>query len=189
MNSTSAIKSSDEAEARKWYRDQAAEIKRVNTASLMKSKKNAQRINSTIDPKAIGSMFLFFYDPKTKDELPYWDTVPLVIPIEFYRDGFLGLNLHYLPPLLRAKMMDELYNTINNDKLDVTTKLRLNYSIVKRISKYYKPCVKRYLFNHVRSGFFYVLPNEWDMAIMLPLERFEGARKSTVFRNSVEETE
>ena len=61
-------------------------------------------------------MFMFIYDPKHKDTLPFYDTFPLVFPIEIYSDSFLGINLHYLPPVLRAKLMDALYTTANNNK-------------------------------------------------------------------------
>jgi hypothetical protein len=122
-----------------------------------------------------------------KEILPYYDTFPLVFPIELYKDGFLGLNLHYLPPVTRAKLMDALYENINNKKYDSTTKLRISYQILAGAAryKYFKPCIKRYLFSHVGSPFVYVAPDEWDFALMLPTERFEKANKQTVYRDSL----
>ena len=56
-----------------------------------------------------GRMYLFFYDAKTKDKLPYWDRFPLIFILEITQDGFTGLNLHYLPPRLRVRFLYELY--------------------------------------------------------------------------------
>ena len=54
----------------------------------------------------IGKMYFFSYNPKWKDKLPWYDTFPLVFPIERYPVGFLGLNFHYLAPKDRAILMD-----------------------------------------------------------------------------------
>ena len=89
----------------------------------------------------------------------------------------MGINLHYLPLIYRAKLMDALYDTTNNDAFDKSTKLRLNYSILDKAAKfrYFKPCVKHYLSEQVRSRFLYVYPSEWDIALFLPTQRFIGA--------------
>ena len=50
---------------------------------------------------------MFFYDPKFKKTLPYYDTFPLVLPLETYNDGFLGINMHYLPIPLRVNLLDQ----------------------------------------------------------------------------------
>lgn len=144
----------------------------------------------------LGNMYLFAYDPKYKDTLPYYDRFPLVIPFEGTRTvgksgaggGFYGLNLHYIPPRLRARLLDALYEYTNSDTLDEKTKFRISYNILNRVSKlkYFRPCVKQYLFSHLRSKFFHIDPKEWNMAIMLPLDRFVGSNKTTIYRESNE---
>ena len=58
-----------------------------------------------ISPRAfVGRMYFYHYDPKYKDTLPVWDKFPLVIPMEMYDDGFLGLNIHYLDPYSRLAL-------------------------------------------------------------------------------------
>lgn len=177
------IADTNTVDARDWFRANAKKISTVNDKRIMRDK---ERLTNKMTRYSIGRMFMFYYDPKTKDQLPYWDRFPLIFPIELYPDGFLGINLHYISPLLRAKLMNALYMTVNNKNYDDTTRLRINYSILKSASrfKYFEPCVKRYLFSHVRSRFYYVAPNEWDMALMLPTERFVGAQKAKVFRES-----
>jgi hypothetical protein len=171
-------------ESRDWHRKAASEIKKVSAAKIMSDK---DRLTNRMNMNSIGRMFLFFYDPKTKDELPFYDTFPLIFPIEMYKDGFLGINLHYLPHILRARLMNALYDTLNNKNMNDTTKLKVSYRILKGSSRFklFTPCIKRYLFSHVRSRYFYVKPEEWDMALMLPLERFNKATRQKVFADSV----
>jgi hypothetical protein len=53
-----------------------------------------------------------------------------------YADGFLGINLHYISPLLRAKLMDALYSTINNKNYNDTTSLQISYDILKSAAQF-----------------------------------------------------
>jgi hypothetical protein len=177
------ISQKDVADAREWFRNEASNIKSVNTNRLMQSAFDSPQMS----PASIGQMFMFFYDPKTKDSLPYYDRFPLIFPISFYKDGFLGINLHYIPPYTRAKLMDSLYSTINNKKYDSTTKLRISYELLNAAGRFkeFKPCIKRYLFSHVVSNFQYVSPEDWDKAIMLPTERFVGKSKDKVWTDSM----
>jgi hypothetical protein len=174
------------ASARNWYRDEASKLtsRNVNKNRMMNDKQNVVGSISTTD---IGSMFMFFYEPKGKATLPYYDIFPMIFPIGFQEGGFLGINLHYLPPYLRAKLMDALYSTANNNKYDDTTKLKLSYNMLNSAAKFgaFSPCVKRYLWDHVQSKFLYVEPTNWDTALMLPLERFQKATKTKVFNDSI----
>jgi hypothetical protein len=123
----------------------------------------------------IGQMYLFVYDPKHKATLPFYDAYPLVFPIEFYGDGFLAINLHYLPPGARAALMDDLAKFANNDKYDETTRLNLSYRILKTYSARLggiENCIKRYLYSHVRSQFHQIDASDWGQVVMLPLQRW-----------------
>ena len=173
-------------EAVDWFRAQALKVKRTNNRTITQTKEPFRRLQS-LSANSIGKMYMFVYDPKMKDILPYYDTFPLVFPLEFYGDSFLGLNMHYLPPMMRAKLMDALYTTINNVKYDKTTVLKISYQILSGASRYhyFKPCVKKYLVSHVGSQFIYIAPDEWDYALMLPTERFQKANKAKVFKDSL----
>ncbi len=165
--------------ARDWLR---AKIKHLNPSRRMLL---ADR-NRLRDRSIIGRMYFFFYDPKTKDKLPYYDRFPLVIPIERYPDGFLGLNLHYIHPKQRIILLDKLSEFANNNKYDETTKLRLSYDLLKSTSKAFElqACIKRYLFSHVESRFMEITADEWDIACLLPMEAFEKASKHKVYSDS-----
>jgi hypothetical protein len=165
--------------ARAWLR---AKVKDLNPTrqGIM-----ADRIRLK-DRSIIGRMYFFYYDPKMKDSLPYYDRFPLVLPIERYPDGILGLNLHYIHPKQRIILLDKLSEFTNNDKYDKTTKLRLSYDLLKSASRIFEatPCIKRYLFNHIDSRFLEIEAGEWDIAALLPMESFVGANTNKVYTDS-----
>ena len=173
--------------AKEWARSTALDIQTVNPAKMFH--KGGARLVTKINQDFIGAMIFFQYDPKLKDKLPYYDRFPLVFPIEMYNDGFLGINLHYLPPQARARLMDSLYSTISDNNYDDKTRLRINYQMLKAASRFraFKPCIKRYLFAHCRSRFFFVETKQWDIVMMLPMARFVKAREDTVWAESMEE--
>ena len=179
------IDSSNIKDAREWFRRAAQDIRTVSRNRMMNDKKNTKQ---TLDNKSIGKMYTFFYDPKHKETLPYYDAFPLIFLVGFKDNGFLGINLHYLPPVLRAKLMDALYQTINNTKYNETTKLKINYELLSNASKYryFKPCLKHYLWDHVQSHYLNIEPINWDSALMLPTEQFKKANKDTIWRESRE---
>lgn len=121
----------------------------------------------------IGKMYFFHYDPKYKDVLPVWDKFPLVIPMDIYENGFLGLNLHYLDPYSRLILLDRLQDFINNDKYDDTTRFNLSYSLLSQSRRYklIEPCVKRYLLSHIMSSVIYIEPDQWETAVFLPVQK------------------
>lgn len=140
--------------------------------------------NPAKDP-FIGGLFFYVYDAKHKDTLPYWDKFPLVVPVSLYSDGFLGLNLHYLPPLGRAKLLDILAK-YKRRALTPKAYMRISYEILKGAvdDKLFAPCVHRYLTGHIRSNLVKVSDEYWDRAAMLPVQKFEGANEKEVWRQS-----
>jgi len=168
-------------ESREWFRRRVQNMRRINRNALMREEP-VELTNREI----VGSMYMFFYDPKGKKELPYYDSFPLVIVIKPAEGGFLGLNLHYLPPILRAKFLDSLLEYTNNNRYDETTRFRLSYNLLQRAARmrYFKPCIKHYLNDHVRSRFARVPAPEWEIATFLPTADFQKSSKSTVYSDS-----
>jgi len=166
--------------ARKWFRNKAQDLT-VNKMDLISDDRLTQR-NAPVP----GKMFMYFYDPKTKATLPYYDTFPLILYVESAPGGFYGLNLHYLPPAPRAKLFDALLNTANNKKFNDSTKLKISYSILKGSSKYsaFAPCFKHYLSGYVKSKIVEVDAPEWPIAMFLPTESFRKASTSKVWSDS-----
>ena len=175
----------NEKTSRIWYR-QKAKLTRTSPKRIMRETSNRQT-TSLKGRMMIGNMYCFFYDPKLSESLPYYDTFPLVIPIESYSDGFLGLNMHYLSPRHRAILMDALYETIeDNSDANKLPYSKISYETLKQLSKYkyFKPCLKRYLTRNVRSRYLKIEKSEWDSALFLPTERFQKQRKGKVWRES-----
>jgi hypothetical protein len=167
-------------ESREWFRKKASNMRSVNREALMKEEPLRQG-----NKRIIGSMQMFFYDPKTKDTLPYYDKFPLVVVVGPAEGGFYGLNLHYLPPILRAKMLDALMEVASSKNND-DAKFNITYKRLQSISKlkYYKPCFKHYLNEHVKSRFAEVPAPEWEIATFLPTADFRKANSQKVFYDS-----
>lgn len=169
------------AESQAWFQKQAGYLGRINNNALLK-----EPVLKTESEQIPGGMFMYFYDPKTKATLPYYDKFPLTVIVGPAPGGFTGLNLHYLPMVLRAKLLDALMDITSDKKYDDNTKFNLSYNTLKKASKmrYFKPCFKRYLTAHVKSRFARVPASEWEIATFLPTASFEKASKTTVWKDS-----
>jgi hypothetical protein len=168
-------------ESMDWFRKRAHDIRRVDRNALMKSESVQLR-----NRQAVGRMYFWFYDPKHKETLPYYDTFPLGIIVGPAKDGFHALNLHYLPPLIRAKFLDELMDITTNNKYDDNTKFKITYGLLKSTTKYkeFKPCFKHYLTKHVRSRFALIPAKEWEIATFLPAADWQKKGAHAVYRFS-----
>ena len=168
-------------ESRAWFQKKASNMRSINREALMKEEQLKSRTKSGV----VGTMQMFFYDPKTKDTLPYYDLFPLVIVVGPAKGGFYGLNLHYLPPILRAKMLDALMETSASNKNE-DAKFAINYKKLQSIAKlrYYEPCFKHYLNAHVKSKFAEVPQPEWEIATFLPTAQFRKANSQKVYYDS-----
>jgi hypothetical protein len=137
----------------------------------------------------LGRLYCFFYDPKGKEDLPYYDKFPMVIALEKYPDGFLGLNLHYLPFKYRVAFLNKLLQFAVLDANDDVRRLRVTYDILSASKRFkeFRPCIKRYLHNHIRSKILTIEPHEWEVASLMPLQQFKGAKPKEVWQESVDE--
>jgi hypothetical protein len=135
----------------------------------------------------LGGLYHFFYDPLTKGDLPYYDIFPLVIPLKRDAEGFIGLNMHYLPPRYRAVFMDKLMNFAITNENDEPKRLRITYDILtaSKNFKEFRPCLKRYLNSQIKSKILTIQPPEWETALFLPTAVFKGAPISKVYAESV----
>ena len=159
-----------------WYRDKIAEFGKPGAMDLIRDGKRNNR-------PFYGRLNMFFYDPKYKKTLPYYDTFPLVLPLEKYDDGFLGINLHYLPMTLRIRLLDRLVDYSNNTKFDESTRLAVDYSKLKNLNLI-KPTLKRYLAGRVKTQFRRIDADEFTVAALLPVQRFKKASAAEVYSDS-----
>jgi hypothetical protein len=159
-------------------------IKQETPQQNTKKNSNDNPRDNSISP---GNLYVFIYDPKTKETLSYYDKFPVIILLKMQTGGFLGLNLHYLPPKYRIQFLYKLmpYATVDND--GNIKKLELTYGLLQATSKLneFKPCLKRYLFSHVVSPLYRVPVNEWEMVLALPSDNFEKATAAAIWADSM----
>jgi len=151
-----------------------------------KTAKDIMRTKNKVRVPELGKMYLFLYDAKHKDTLPYWDRQPLIVVIKKRGNSVWGLNLHYLPPALRMKFLAQLMEFTSNKKMDETTRIRVTYSFLNSASKLeaFKPTLHRYLFSHTKSQFALIPAYEWKYVAMMPLAQWQGAGKRKVYSDS-----
>ena len=159
-----------------WYKDKIKEFGTPGAMDLIRDGKRAAK-------PFYGRLNMFIYDPKWKKKLPYYDTFPLVLPLEKYTDGFLGINMHYLPIPLRVKLLDRLVDYSNNTRFDESTKLIVDYNKLRNI-KLIKPTIHRYLAGHTKSQFRRIDADEFTVATLLPVQRFKKASAGAVWAES-----
>lgn len=165
-------------EARKWFQKKLKDMTSPSRKALLN--------DFDVRKPLSGRMFMYFYDPKHKKTLPYYDRFPLIFMVEKAKGGFYGLNLHYLPHKYRAIFFDKLTDYTNNKKYDKTTRLRLTYDLLKNSSKlkYFQPCFKHYLSEHVKGKIVEVPASEWEAVLFLPTESFKKKTKTKVWQDS-----
>jgi len=168
-------------ESQRWFQRNVKKLGDINNRSLLKD----EALVTTTKPR-IGDMMMYFYDPKYKAELPYYDRFPLTIMVEPAPGGFYGLNLHYLSPGVRARFLDELMKLAPKNMTDTTRLQRMGYKTLKGVKKYreFEPCFKHYLMDHVKSKIVRVPMTEWEIAIFLPTEEFRKVKAQSVWRYS-----
>lgn len=169
----------DQEKSSRWYRNNATRLASGMTGQQILQ---GQKLSNIITP---GYMYMFLYDPKYKDVLPYYDTVPLVLPFNKTPDGFIGINLHYLPYGARFRLLGDLKQLASDRKINEFTKIKISWQILNSSSKYLAAttCVKRYLNAHLRSRFLKVNFEDWETAAMLPVEGFRKTSKNKVWKD------
>ena len=126
-----------------------------------------------IGRSSIGRLNMFFYDPKYKKTLPYYDTFPLVLPLERIPGGFAGINFHYLRPGARFTLLEQLQRyAVRGREITSQNSFDVSYNRVKNISLV-KGTIKKYLWSHVKSNFLRIDFDEAALAIYLPVAQFK----------------
>ena len=164
-----------------WFRQQAILLRKEGIRSTRMYKNSGEYVTG-IRP---GNMYMFFYDPKMKDTLPYYDQFPIVFPFARTDNGFIGLNLHYLSYRFRIILLDGLLRFKNTKELDETTRLKMSWNLLRGMSKHYlvTPCVKSYLNDHLMTQLKLITATDWTTALMMPVENFQKASTTQVWKN------
>jgi len=185
-------------DAIKWFKDKIKSafganpkisdtLEETEVLSEQEKEKNILDEDNDVSKFEIGKMYLFHYDPKTKVKLPYYDTFPLIIMVGLAPGGFTGINFHYLPIKMRMLLLSNLLS-ISILKDGELERLRISYDILKSVStlESFKPCFKRYLYDHVRGTIKGIPPSDWGYAAALPFENFKKKSKQEVWKDSMD---
>ena len=169
--------------SRAWFNEQIQIMSRLRLTPNQVLTNKAFKMTGNILP---GRLYFYFYDAKLKDKLPYWDQFPLVFPLSKGKDSFTGLNLHYLEYQPRMSLLQELLKVNGNNSYTETRKISVSWGLVSGMAKLApaQACIKMYLNEHLASPFCEVSPEYWHTAMMLPVQRFVGASKESVWRDS-----
>ncbi len=168
-------------ESEEWFADKIKGLSMPSRTTLLKD--DALTKKSKVLP---GDMIMYFYDPKTKDDLPYYDRFPLTIVVGPAPGGFYGLNLHYVNPVARARLVNELFKLAPKNLKPDSRLMKMRYDLLQGAKKYkeYEPCFKRYLMPHVKSQMSRVPMSDWEIAIYLPVQQFKKKNARSVWADS-----
>lgn len=175
----------DDEQATKWLASNLSKVKTTMRQSTFIDNSKTLAKNKSITP---GVMIFFGYNPKTKDVLPFWDEFPVSIVLCPKAGGFLGLNLHYLPPGIRAVFLNALLKYVsdknwatdpNSDAL-----FKITYTLLKSSPKLaqYKKCIKRYYYSNIVTKAAFIPQTQWNSVPFFPLDRFKGMSKKDIWR-------
>jgi len=131
-----------------------------------------------------GKIYTFGYDAKHKKTLPYWDKFPLIVVLDVYQGGFIGLNFHYLKPTDRERFLNKLLKFASQkgdpETFDHKAIFNVTWNIVKTIPNADK-MIHKYLYSQVRTSLMESHPREWENVIYLPYQKFVGASAKEVW--------
>ena len=167
----------------RWFQDKIKGLKgdlrnRFSSTNAAKFYREADnKVEKAILKKRIelGDLFCYYYNPKYRATLPYYDMFPMIMLLSAEKETFLGINFHYLRPKWRAILLDRVSAKLGSG-LPRWSKLRQ----IRQIA----PTIKRYRFDHIMRRVIPIEENEQEIAIFLPTERFRKAGKSKVWSES-----
>lgn len=167
----------------RWFQDKIKGLKgdlrnRFSSTNAAKFYREADnKVEKAILKKRIelGDLFCYYYNPKYRATLPYYDMFPMIMLLSAEKETFLGINFHYLRPKWRAILLDRVTARIGGG-LPKWSKLRN----IRQIA----PTIKRYRYDHIMRKVVPIKEDEQEIAIFLPTERFRKAGKSKIWSES-----
>lgn len=185
------IKLASAIESIKWFKKLVVELRGKKSRELTQQEKLEkddllQNNKNTVNRLEVGKMYLFYYDPKGRDELPYYDTLPLVLITDLHKSGFNAINLHYLPVEHRMVLLSNLQQkaVYKDGKLE---RLNISYGKLDVVQEFqlFRPCFKQYLYSRIRSKIKIIPTDDWGFAASLPLETFKKQTKQQIWKESL----
>ena len=166
----------------RWFHDKVRGLKgelrnKFSSTNAAKFYRESEKINPLIFRKrvSLGDLFCYYYKPKYRQVLPYYDMFPMIMLISAEKDTFLGINFHYLAPKFRAILLDRVTAKVGGGLI--------NWKKISRI-KQIAPTIKRYRYDHIMKKVVPIEESEQEIAIFLPTEKFKKASRTQVWADS-----
>lgn len=139
-----------------------------------------------------GQMIFFRYEPATQKFVnspnTYYDIFPLVLITDVRKEGFEGINFHYLDPESRMFLLNQLKTTLPSaESKNWKKRLVVEYSNLRarRRLKFFRPCYRKYLWGGVEKVPVMIPFEYWNDVCGAELGAFVGRRKPYVYRESI----
>lgn len=159
-----------DAKAQEWFKRSFGQLKRKKFKP---------------DDMKVGALYFYKYKPETPGT---WDFAPLMVNLGTYKtkDGrwlAMGLNLHYIPPNKRARILISLSDLMvlgSRDRLLSRSRMaKLTWAICqkelgKEISKL---MLHSYRFDRFQSAPDEIHPADFASVIRMPLQKFKVVKK------------
>ena len=165
-------------EALNWYRREVSSLGDINKLKLL-----GDNIRYQQSKPEIGKFCLYFYSPKHKETLPYYDTFPLILTLPSERHELAGLNFHYLDPMNRLKLLQAIIS-IQGSNFSEAKKLEATYETIKAATNLFKPTYHAYLFKHIKSKVVVIPMESVVPAVFLPIAAFKKKSQTAVWKDS-----
>ena len=146
--------------------------------------KDKVRSRKKLPKLALGHLALFYYpDPKTKNQMEVYDTLPLIIILWVDGQYCEGINIHWIPWSYRIKLMKNIMKHLETGK-------KLKYKDIKKAWNqaqiplaYAQLAYRKYLINRIRSEFKIFGPDNWKPVTTNVLGNFKKQNASKVMKD------
>lgn len=186
--------------AAKWFINKIKSLRKKDVVGKDIDLTKVKSIKDFSKKMHIGFIYTHAYDPKLKDTLPFYDTLPLFTPVKLMGDRILAFNFHYLPPKDREAFLNEYYNTLlkqaqsyGYEDLNDVPESQLSRWCQNILEDVYllattspgnclRSCVRTYLYSNIISRITPIEFDEWDNVANLILPRFVKESASTIYK-------
>jgi hypothetical protein len=169
-----------ELTAVQWFRKSLADIRKKKNGKPTDYEPLLKDNGRTVLRRLRGQVLLFRYRPDSKTK--FYDRFPIIIVLEVTGSQIIGLNLHYVPPVDRIKLIMLMNSLLYNQKETNLQKTRLKiFSLLSKkiFAKYIGAAVNRYTIKNIAGKPKLTTPEEWSYLAFLPV--FKGISPSKLY--------
>ncbi len=169
-----------ELTAVQWFRQSLADIRKKKLGKPTDYEPLLLDKSRNVGRKLRGQVLLFRYRPDSKTK--FYDRYPVIIVLEVTGSQIIGLNLHYVPPMDRIKLILLMNSLLYNQKETNLQKTRLKiFSLLNKkvFAKYMGAAINRYTVKNIAGKPKLTTPEEWSYLAFLPV--FKGISPSKLY--------